>query len=281
MSTPTLVHSIACSSSVLAVTYLNSQLFVTRSSSDNIEVYDYQTFKLSTRLTLTVNGFGSTMHGLAACSATNCLYISDYDKKKIHRIHMSAKPPYTATGWSVDGYPIGLSVNRSRNILAVISQGSGKIQEYTSGGALVREIASDIGGNLWHAIELTNAPALAVSCCGSMHGVCVKSITGDTLHTYLSSIKGSRPGQMDTPRCLAVDDEGFILAADQINNRILVLDPTLTDSMVLPLSLKEPLHQPRAVCYDQSSRRLIIGEWKGQSRVLIFENVFNLSELYY
>jgi streptogramin lyase len=92
---------------------------------------------------------------------------------------------------------------------------------------------------------------------------------------------GSGPGQMNCPRSLTVDSKGYILVTDKINNRILVLNPEMTDARQLPLPpLDTPMNVPRAICFVESLGRLYVGEFGGQQRILGFDNVFNLSSLF-
>ncbi len=84
---------------------------------------------------------------------------------------------------------------------------------------------------------------------------------------------------MNIPIGLAVDSQGFILVADSSNNRILVLNPTLTEARPLPLPLNETgvIQWPRGLWLDESRGRLYVGETDGQYRVLVFDNVYNIS----
>ena len=80
---------------------------------------------------------------------------------------------------------------------------------------------------------------------------------------------------MNDPRGLAVDSEGYIFVADRDNDRILVLNSTLSD--VRTLSLSEQINGPWGLWLDESRGRLYVGEFFGQKRLLVFDNVFNLS----
>jgi DNA-binding beta-propeller fold protein YncE len=86
---------------------------------------------------------------------------------------------------------------------------------------------------------------------------------------------------MNGPRSLAVDREGFELVADSDNNRILVLNPTLSDARPLPLPTNSSvLNNPVSLWLDESNGRLYVGEWQHPYRVLVFDNVFNLRTLF-
>ena len=76
------------------------------------------------------------------------------------------------------------------------------------------------------------------------------------------------------PKGLAVDEHGNILVADVAdarNNRLLVLDPTLTSAREMSVSFDGGLNGPLSLWYDKSRGRLYLGEWWG-SRVIIIHH---------
>jgi len=84
--------------------------------------------------------------------------------------------------------------------------------------------------------------------------------------------KGSQLTQMSNPRGLAVDREGRVLVADRNNNRLLVIDQSLSNAHEMPVCVDGGLKVPRSLWYDQSRRRLYIGEWEG-GRVIVIDNL--------
>jgi len=72
---------------------------------------------------------------------------------------------------------------------------------------------------------------------------------------------------MNTPSGIAIDVNGYIIVADNGNNRVLVVDPTLTRArqLLVPVAAQ---HNPRVVAIVQSRGRLYVGENAGQYRVL-------------
>ena len=79
---------------------------------------------------------------------------------------------------------------------------------------------------------------------------------------------------MNDARSFYIDSNGYILATDRENNRILVIDPTLTAARELKLPVNLDLRMPKAVDFDQSRDRLYIGEDDGQTRLLVFDGLF-------
>jgi hypothetical protein len=254
---------------------------VTRYNSPIVAVYDTTTFEWIRDIT--VSGAGSSLQGLAPCHTDNCLYVSDRYNHKVHKLNLSSTPgSYTAVttiSWSVDGEPYGLSVNRQHNLLVALN--SKKIAEYTPSGSLVRELSDS--NSMYQAVEHVVNGTFVFSRLGSVHGVGLMSVDGRVIHSYGSTTNGSGPGQMNFPRNLAVDREGFVLAGDDRNNRILVLNPTLSDARPLPLPTSadgQPLNDPSGLWLDESRGRLYVGEWRSPYRVLVYDNVFYFATLF-
>jgi DNA-binding beta-propeller fold protein YncE len=238
-----------------------------------ISVYSTDTFELKRKITFT--GSGSNLYGLAPCRTENdCLYVSDYWNNRVHKLNISLEHTTTSTSWAVASRPHGLSVNKANNLLIAAAE-SQKIQEYTSNGSLVRETVD--GNSPFQAVELADG-TIAVSRFGPVYGVAVLSANGTVLHQYGSTTTGTGPGQMNEPRGLAVSKRGFVIVAEFGNNRISVLNPTLSEahSMLLPTHAIAQIKNPHAVYLDESSARLYVGEWSSPYRVLVFDNVFVL-----
>jgi len=85
---------------------------------------------------------------------------------------------------------------------------------------------------------------------------------------------------MNAPRNIAVDKDGYILVADYYNHIILIVNPMMTDSRQFPLPVNTYLRFLYTLSLDQSRGRLVVGEWGGPYRVLIFDNVTNVGALF-
>src|SRR5579864_2558390 len=89
---------------VRGVATLGDELFVVRRGSSSVDVYRASDFVESRQITVP----GMTYPwSLAACPHNNCLYVSDYGFKLIHRVDLSSS---SVTKWSVYDSPRGLSV---------------------------------------------------------------------------------------------------------------------------------------------------------------------------
>jgi len=91
------------------------------------------------------------LQGIASCSHSNCLYVSDVGQKNIYRYDVLND---VTTLWSVSGKCCGLSVTKCYNVLATLFPRG--IQEYTTEGSLVRKISLESSiDNPVHCVQLS------------------------------------------------------------------------------------------------------------------------------
>jgi len=91
---------------------------------------------------------------------------------------------------------------------------------------------------------------------------------GTVLHAY----EACRTADI---RGLAVDEGGNVLVADRANNRLLVIDQSLSSAHEISVCVDGGLQGPQRLRYDQSHRRLYIGEDR-KARVIVIDNVKDL-----
>jgi len=285
-SSPTVSHVIPGGKAVRGLTSLGDDVFVVRNpSQQKIEVYDANTFTLQRHIT--VPGLGHLSYSLAACPYNNCLYASDYPSNSVHRVDLSGSN--AVMKWSVARRPVGLSVNSEHNLL-VVSQGESKLQIFTTHGTLLQDIQLQADIELpQHVVQLSTGQFL-VSHFGSLHRVCLVGVDGAVVRSY-GGQPGSQLTQMNKPVGLAVDREGRVLVADYGNNRLLVIDQSLSSAHEMSVSFDGGLSGPWSLWYDQSRRRLYngrvfaplyiaghIGEWRlVGGRVIVIDNLKDFS----
>ena len=82
-----------------------------------------------------------------------------------------------------------------------------------------------------HAVQLPSTSQFLVShgVVGSLHRVCLVGVDGAVVRSY-GGQAGSELTQMNGPKDLAVDREGRVLVADQCNDRLLVMDQSLSSA---------------------------------------------------
>jgi len=275
--TPTLVTAIPSTGqvSVGAVALHDNQLFVGRYGAARVDVYDTTRFSIQRSVSFT--GLGTVVYGLATCDVNNCLYVSDWSNHRVHKVNLSTYN--VSLKWKVARGPRGLSVNATHNVLVACSRDK-KIQEYTTVGALVRQVSiSD--SSPWHAIQLPSGQ-LVVSHCNPLHSVSVVGFDGRVIRSYGNTAE-SQPGQLNGPRGMALYGKQAgvgLLVADCGNNRIMALNSLLSVARQLPLSVDGGVQWPISLCLDESRGRLFVGEGDGQHRVLVFDDVVNIDYLF-
>jgi len=262
-STPAVTHVIPGDATVTGVTSLGDDMFVVRCNSQQVEVYDAVTFTLRRRLS--VPGRGRYSCGLAACASNRCLYASDLDNDLIHRVELSGSN--AVTKWSVGRKPVGLIVNSAKNVLVVIRD-KRKLQEFTTHGTLLQTIQLQTDFEYpEQVVELSNGQ-LMISHTGMPHRVCLVDVKGAVVRSY-----GKRPGSDMTkllfPAGLVVDKYENILVADEHNNRVLVLDRSLTSAREMSVTVDGGLKGPFSLWYEKSRDSLYIGEWDGRRVIII------------
>jgi len=256
------------------VTSLGDDVFVLRHhSQEKIEVYNAKTFTLQRHIT--VSGLGRILYGLAACPHNNCLYASDHHNHSIHKVELSGNN--AVMKWYVAHQPTGLSVNSKHNLL-VVSLGDMKLQIFTTYGTLLQNIQLQAGiEDPWHAVQLPTGQFLVShGCFLGLHRVCLVGVDGTVVRSY-GGQNGSQLTQMDVPNCLSVDRVGRVLVADQRNDRLLVIDQSLSSAHEMSVRIDGGLKDPSSLWYDQSRRRLYIGESEGGGRVIVVGNLEDIS----
>jgi len=247
-----------------AVASLDDDVFVARSNSQQIEVYNATTFAL--RHNLSVYGIGVFSGGLAACAHHASVYASGINNR-VCRIYRVKLPGRNATkNWTVANNPQGLSVNSAHNVVVACDE-ERKLQEYTTRGVLVREIsllAAFISP--WHAVQLSTGDYVVG--CGSYTGtVSIIGVDGHFVHMYGQSYT-SDVGDMRYPKALAVTSNDDILVKDE--DKILIINRSLDSIQKLALSGGENNFQ--GLCLDESRGRLYLCE-KYRGRILVFDGV--------
>ena len=268
-----MVHVTPGGNNVGGVTSLGDDVFVVRDGS--IEVYDAKTFTY--QRDITVPGLGES-YGFAMCPYNNCLYAADNSNANVHRVGLKLSGSNAVLKWSVARRPQGLSVNTEHNLI-VVSFREGKLQIFTTRGTLLQDIQlqADIQ-HPKHAVQLPTTSQFLVShghvdC--SLHRVCLVGANGAVVRSY-GGWQGPELTQMDWPSGLAVDREKRVLVADKDNDRLLVIDQSLSSAYEMSVGVDGGLEGPDSLWYDQSRRRLYIGEWEG-GRLIVVDNLKDFS----
>jgi len=254
---------------VKGITVLGRDVFVVH---DTSLVYVYNSISFTSAHNLMITG-AEQLQGIVSCSHNNCLYVIDPGQNTIYRYDLSNN---VTTKWSVSETCCGLSVTTCYNVLATIYT-TGRIQEYTTDGSLVRKISLDssIDGPL-HCVQLSTGN-FVVSHCLHQHRVCIVDTSGHIIQSYGQS-QGSGVGQLNHPLLLVVDIHDNVLVTDCSNSRLQLLSPTLTylGDIEIP---GHQLNHPYILHFDELNHRLYIGEWNGE-RMFILDTVSNVNNNY-
>ena len=232
----------------------NDKLYLPVSNSPDIRVYNAEPFAF--QRTITVNGM-KRPHDIVA--SENVLYVSEIEDKLIHRIQL---PEESVSNWTVDSIRLKLSIAKNGNVI-VASWDPDKIFEYTSFGVLVREIVvNGFDANLCflqHAIQMEGDKFLVCHAVITHNRVCMIDNTGRVIECYGGN-PGSGIGQLNMPSYLAIDRNGFILVADEDNNRIVRLNSSL-EYIGETVGIKEPFR----ILLNEERGRLYVIEYNNQS----------------
>ena len=111
-------------------------LRVERRKRDQVEVYDATSYCLMRYLTVPKR-ISLEFCDMTLCEHNLCLYISDNDKERVHKLGLQG----AATRWPVDDELCGLAVNKLHNVM-VTCPDVRKIKEFSSDCMLLRELNS-------------------------------------------------------------------------------------------------------------------------------------------
>ena len=125
---------------------------------------------------------------------------------------------------------------------------------------------------MWQAVEKSDG-RLIVSRSAPMRGIAELTWDGKIIRSY-----GDQSGaqKMNNSHSFFVDSTGYVLVADSGNERIQVVNPSLTDARTLQLPFPVNEKQTFALWYNESSGRL----YSGSKCMRAFEGVINLDTLF-
>jgi len=232
----------------------------------NEEIQVYETVKYTTQMPVRVAGLKENVFykTLAACAVNCCLYVCD--GHTVYKVDLLTNNVISLIS-GVKGNPFGLSVNDKGHVIVTCAL-SNDILEYTTHGALVRTVelpnpdiqlptyaAQTISGQL---IIIHQRPWYGVSSI-DVHG----KVTATYRNTKLQKL-------LNIPAHLLVNKNGSILLADSQNDRVLLLNSSLSSASEFISSDNGTLVAPNRLYFDESRGLLYIGE-EFSSRVLIFD----------
>jgi len=254
---------------IRGITVLGSELFLVRNKMSQISVYDSDSFLFKHCLDIPDSTNPITV---VACKHNNCLYVGDVDlQRKLYFIHRyDHESSSVIKKWSLAGRSDGLSVTKKYNVLATLFT-QRTIEEYTSNGNCIRIINLDINMDYpCHCFELSNDQfVVSHGCKDTLQRVCIVDNNGRIIQSY-GGPTGSGVGQMHGPSHIAVDKHGHVIVADQFNDRVVLLSPTLTHlGYILIPGYK--LYGTWAIHLDTLHNRLYFGDVGNGGRLFVIQ----------
>jgi len=130
-------------SAVQGIVTLNNELYVLRTNSELLEVYN--AYRVHLLGTLRLKGLGVS-YGMASSQTSSCIYISDWSNNTIYRVDVEDLTligilTLTYSHWKLDDKPLGLSVN-FHDQLVVTCPLTNTIKVFTTSGKLVHTTES-------------------------------------------------------------------------------------------------------------------------------------------
>ena len=221
---PKLCNSVQCSEQVRGIVALNENVYVILTwESNTVHVFNSNT--LAPEPSIPVIGLTNPCD---IAGSKNVLHIGSGDGK-IYRIELRDK---SITSWSVGSCngSVSLSVNKHGHVIAS-SDVLNNLYEYTSTGELRREIA--LKGDVVsprRAVHMDGDQFLVCqvewNSLHSLHRVCLIDNRGNLIRSF-GNTKGSGEANLHGPFRLVVDRNGFILVADLLNGRVVLLNKQL------------------------------------------------------
>ena len=161
--------------------------------------------------------------------------------------------------WTLNSAKTTISLTNSAHILASCME---FITEFDPDGEILRQIPlGNFDGSPWtdaplHAIQLSSGEFVVCENSSQRHRLSLLNLCFEGIRTYGEPSKlDSKPLQV--PRYLARCQNDFILVADQDNDRVLLMSPTLEliKEFVLPSS---GCKRPNRIVLDEISARLVV-----------------------
>lgn len=247
--------------SIEGFTVLDDELFVVSNRSSEVQVYDMVKLIYKHRLIIDELIYPQD---IVSCNTNKCLYI--FDSKESDRLSAILKfyPNEKKMRWSRDcDYGLCLCVTNELNIILTVYNES-RLDEYSPDGECIRTIIlSPEAGFRFpvHAIKLTNGHFVVSYGFrdSDLYGLCIMDADGKLVKSFGTKC-GSNNEQLNRPVHLCVDGNGFVLVADQYNDRVLLLDSNLRFQREILSKVKHGLLCPKRILLDEPRSRIIVAE---------------------
>ena len=258
------------SSIVRGVAWLENTIYVVCKDSNLVHVYlDKEPFDEKKKDRIKVKDIINP-YDMAASGVNRSIFISDVDSRCVWRIQM---PNREISRWKIDGWPWGLSINSSDELIVVVYRDGGYYIDMhrSKDGERIEKI--DVGG-LYAGCSYGSLPPLAVQSSNGNFIILHRS-RDDPPVSLISevSIDGTKiirtfdPRSIESieskdwrPRYLSMDEDDNIFVADYYKNRIVLLNPRLDKYRILVNRDQHQIDGPHKLCYVRDKQMLIVGD---------------------
>ena len=213
---------------------------------------------------------------MTSLNETKELFISDWQTKSIWKIDIPSK---TLSSWTVDGRPMKMSFNASKELLVLVTRAKKKskrapnplsqsrhsldIFNVTSSKRLHSVPLPEVIVDPMRAVQLGNGNFFLIHRLdGSSEVWNVSEVSVDgRLVSICSPIVDSLALQLSEH--VSVDGNGGIFVTDYHNERIIHLDSSLTngETVICSKTGEKNISSPSRVCYLPDKKILIVGQW--------------------
>ena len=270
------------SSNVYGVAWLENKIYVVCEDSNLVHVYsDEEPFDELEDDRIEIKEMKDP-YDMAASGVSRSIFISDYrDNRCIWRIQMPSKE---ISRWEIDGWPGGLSINSSDELIVFVGRGGRyyiDVYRCEDGGRIKEVDVEDVvyGWNLsW------NLPLPVVQ--SSNGNFIIRHLSRDGDRVYLISevsIDGTKIIRSFDPRSIeskepknwwpwhfSIDEDDNIFVAEYDNHRVVLLNPRLDEHQILVNRDRHQIDGPRRLCYVREKQMLIVGCGRSSSSVSLF-----------
>lgn len=247
----------------------NDVIYVLRhaSQSSSIRVYKDQS-PIQWQTEILLEGVGLA-HDIAASNESQCLYISDKDKKCLWK--MTITNCHLSKWLEHVGDPFTMSLSFDDLLVIPRCGQPARIEVYARNAALVHRIqlASEIE-NIRHAVETPTRSFIVIAQCtertsgtvqqASRWTVCEVTRDGDAVRVFEAADEAQ---QLSNPHHLSLDLSDGVLVADYGNHTVVQFDSDLKWRQILLSTYKDSLVKPVRLFFDQKKRQLLVGQRGG------------------
>jgi len=259
-----LLASLEAPDPVYGLAVFDKNLYVLRKREDN-QIFVYDTKDCELHHTINVDGLTRNCYNdLTACKAEQCLFLSDYFAKCIRKIDANG---IASKFVDVPYEPKGLSITPDGHLLVCCNPNMLLELNAKTGETLTEVKLKDDIKYPKHAVKRKDGQYVVChAALRDLNRVLRVGADGYYRHCF-GGMEGKGDDKLNCPCHLALTEDNYAIVADNDNNRLVMLDPSLE---YVGTIMKE-FAQPHRLCLDSESLRLYVGDCKDIGTVKVFQ----------